>query len=263
MSPVESSSSAPYVEKHLAWEYLNPAISYGEFSDERDGHVYKYMEYNGMRIMAENLNYSDSVQSPNLRGNSWCPHNDLDSCSKYGRLYTWAAAMNVDPSYNETLYHTGNDYTLMYQGLCPEGWSIYTNEHVWKHVAFGSLGDYRLCALKGWRLAGCTDSAGFSALPNGYRTEDGKYAGIDSVFTYWTLLDQDFADASRGTLGIWDERYFWNALKMSKLQGAGVRCMQWVPRDTTSTDESSSSGNAESSESVGANSSSAEEEIDR
>ena len=96
-SSAESSSSSPYVEKHLAWNYLNPALSYGEVTDERDGHVYKYIEVDGyLRFMAENLNYTDSIANPNLLGSSWCPNNDLDSCSKYGRLYTWAAAMNVD-----------------------------------------------------------------------------------------------------------------------------------------------------------------------
>lgn len=44
-SSVRSSSS--YVEKHLAWDYLNPALSYGEFTDERDGRVYKYVDYEG------------------------------------------------------------------------------------------------------------------------------------------------------------------------------------------------------------------------
>jgi len=100
-SSVESSSSAPYVEKHLAWQYLNPDVTYKELVDKRDGHVYKYLEYEGnFRVMAENLNYSDSVSNPNLVGQTWCYENSLDSCSKYGRYYTWTAAFNVPPSYS-------------------------------------------------------------------------------------------------------------------------------------------------------------------
>ena len=40
-SSSEASSSSIFysINSHIAWNYLNPAISYGEFTDERDGQV--------------------------------------------------------------------------------------------------------------------------------------------------------------------------------------------------------------------------------
>ena len=260
-----SSSSLPYVEKHLAWNYLNPALSYGEVTDERDGRVYKYIEDEGyVRFMAENLNYADSVANPNLLGSSWCPYNDLDSCSKYGRLYTWAAAMNVDPKYNHEEFtgKKGNSMNIEYQGLCPDGWFMYADKWIWAEVVRKKEVDY--CAQEGWRYEGCTNDLGFTALPGGYY-ENGEFKDVGENFYYWSVQGGAAETGGRGTLyskmgdyGVSFSRHI--DFTAEKTQGAAVRCYQVIPQDpcadpdnpycsssSAETVESSSSENVESS----------------
>ena len=76
--------------------------------------------------MAENLNYDDSVSTPNLKGGNWCYDNKEENCETYGRLYTWAAAMNLESKYNGS--HAEDLVQTKHQGICPEGWHIPTYE---------------------------------------------------------------------------------------------------------------------------------------
>ena len=260
-SSVKSSSSrassSPYVEKHLAWDYLNPALSYGEITDERDGHVYKYVEYRGfIRFMAENLNYADSVANPNLLGSSWCPYNDLDSCSKYGRLYTWAAAMNLEPEYNYKVFteKKGLPMDIEYQGLCPEGWFVYADKMVWQEYVRGLQAvDY--CAQEGWKYEGCTNDLGFTALPGGYY-ENGEFKDVGENFYYWSVQGDGAELGGRGSLNVKVGNYGISFSMIidfmkAKTQGAAVRCYQlFDPCDNPDDPYCSSDSSAESDSDV-------------
>ena len=281
-SSVESSSSEPYVEKHLAWNYLNPALSYGEVTDERDGRVYKYVELDGyIRFMAENLNYSDSVANPNLLESSWCPYNNLDSCSKYGRLYTWAAAMNLEPKYNyeEFTGKKGIPKHIEYQGLCPDGWFMYADKWVWSEAVWQHQ-PVEYCAQEGWRYEGCTNELGFTALPGGYY-EDGEFKEVGENFYYWSVQDGggvDYETGGRGSLysksGDYGISFGRNVnFTVKKTVGAAVRCYQTIPQDpcadpdnpycsSSSTAESSSTAIEDSSSSETADESSSSESVE-
>ena len=97
--------------------------TYGELYDERDGQTYKTVFMGTQEWMAENLNYSDSVVSPNLQENSWCYNNDDLNCEKYGRLYSWSAAMDIPKkscsadTISCKAYHN-------HRGICPNGWHL-------------------------------------------------------------------------------------------------------------------------------------------
>ncbi|MCF0224656.1 MAG: hypothetical protein HUK20_10340, partial [Fibrobacter sp.] len=71
-------------------------LTKGTLFDSRNGIVYKTVTIGTQTWMAENLNYDDSVSTPNLKGGSWCYDNKDENCETYGRLYTWAAAMNLE-----------------------------------------------------------------------------------------------------------------------------------------------------------------------
>ena len=106
-----NSSSANKAESSSSSETLPPPCKtniednceYGELNDDRDGQIYKTVKLDEQWWMAENLNYADSLTTPSLKGKSWCYDNYADYCAKYGRLYTWAAAVD-----SIALYDGGN-----------------------------------------------------------------------------------------------------------------------------------------------------------
>lgn len=169
-----SSSSKKFV---TANDFLNPNFSYGEIKDERDNKRYKTTKVGNQIWMAQNLNYSDSIASPNLKGQSWCYDHDIYNCEKYGRLYTWSAAMDIDSIYLR-LYYPQED-SMHHQGICPEGFRIPTADDL--HELF--LYTQERCEFYyvdicwrssyGWKLelsdSVGTDIFGLSVLPSGER----------------------------------------------------------------------------------------------
>ncbi|MBO6135172.1 MAG: hypothetical protein J6P30_01050 [Fibrobacter sp.] len=168
-----ASSSSSSSASNPAWEYLNPAIEYGEFTDERDGQVYKTIDVGNYTWFAQNLNleYNDG------EGNS-CPGSDPDSCAKYGRMYTWAAAMDTAGVYSTQALECGAGKVCgpidPVQGVCPEGWHLPSNAE-WRLLVEAAGGEstaaVALKSTKGWvwnssNTSG-TDDLGFSAIPNG------------------------------------------------------------------------------------------------
>jgi len=192
-SSVKSSSSSAKIIKcidhNFDWSipketYLNPEIQYDSIVDERDGKAYKTVEIGNQVWMAENLNYSDSINTPSLLGKSWCYCDDEQKCNVIGRLYTWAAAID-----SVALYDDGNGVDCGYghsclipekvQGICPNGWRLPTKND-WSAL-FEFVGGWLEAALAlksgaGWlawvdkgRNGNGTNSFGFSALPAGCR----------------------------------------------------------------------------------------------
>ncbi|MBR1746471.1 MAG: hypothetical protein IJ734_11025 [Fibrobacter sp.] len=156
-----------------AWDYLNPNISYGEITDSRDGQVYKTIDVGNYTWFAQNLNleYNDG------EGNS-CPGSDPDSCAKYGRMYTWAAAMDTAGVYSTQALECGAGKVCWLidpvQGVCPEGLHLPSNAE-WRLLVEAAGGEstaaVALKSTKGWvwnssNTSG-TDDLGFSAIPNG------------------------------------------------------------------------------------------------
>ena len=57
--------------------------------------------YKMVTIAPEGTNYSETWMAENLNyetANSWCYGDKEENCAKYGRLYTWAAAMEACPT---------------------------------------------------------------------------------------------------------------------------------------------------------------------
>ena len=193
-----------------AWQYMNPAVSYGEITDSRDDQVYKTVMIGEQVWMAENLNYADSVNTPSLKGNSWCYDNDEAKCEELGRFYTWDVAMEV----------------------CPDGWHLPTNSE-WENLfaavdEFGNAGAL-LKSESGWVNGGNgTDASGFAALPAGLSYSDGRsyYAGDYAHF--WSASqseDEDAGDYAYYVLLYSSHRYV-NLSNYFKTYGYSVRCLQ-------------------------------------
>ncbi|MCQ2099952.1 MAG: fibrobacter succinogenes major paralogous domain-containing protein [Fibrobacter sp.] len=190
-----------------AWAYLNPDIDYSEFTDARDGQVYKTLSTSTQTWMAQNLNY-DPGDVSDMGEYAWsgCYNNKADSCSKYGRLYTWQVAMNnADCAHGKECKPNG-----FVQGVCPSGWhlpSLYEYEVLinnfdskfgYNHTieALSSTAGKYLRSMTGWDSSGNgTDSSGFSALPAGYRNYHGDFYDAGRYATFWSASEFNSTDA--------------------------------------------------------------------
>jgi len=168
----------------------NAAVIYGWLKDPRDGRSYRTVKIGTQVWMAENLNYRNMKGRSDTVGE--CPLNSIDSCSKYGRLYSWADAMGVASNYNSTLLNA----MLPLQGICPEGW------HVPSEVEFDTLEDYasvgggagyRLKSTSGWSFDFADyskDEYGFRALSTGLRYNSGGM-GLYGYIYFWSSSESN------------------------------------------------------------------------
>lgn len=164
-------------------EFVNPAdVVVGSMKDSRDGQKYKTVKIGKQTWMAQNLNYK--------MANSYCYNDTSSYCDKYGRLYAWAAAKSA----------------------CPTGWHL-PSQTEWQTlltVADGaearvtagkkSRAGVRLKSKSGWNG---TDDFSFSALPAGYRDDDGisRGGGCDDedcneggYAQFWSSTEGDDSD---------------------------------------------------------------------
>ena len=201
-------------------------IEYGKLTDARDGKTYKTVEIGSQVWMAANLNYK--------MDSSYCYEDDANNCDKYGRLYTWSAALKV----------------------CPSGWHLpsKTEWETLNDAAGGlSIAGRELKSRSGWKDGGNgNDAFGFSALPAGY---DGFFKDdhVDNGFyaRFWssTEIDEDIAFAR---IFAYDVDFGSEGL-LGKKSWLSVRCLKDDEKTT-----GSSSSTAQSSSSQKTNTSSSE-----
>ncbi|PJJ40406.1 fibrobacter succinogenes major paralogous domain-containing protein [Hallerella succinigenes] len=214
-SVMESSSSSETTQSSSSSENISAGSVYDAtaktLKDLRDGQTYKTVVIGEQTWMAENLNYETE--------NSYCYDDDPSNCSKYGRLYTWAAAMDsvklatdadnpLDCGYGKICGLSGK-----VQGVCPEGWHLPSYDEwntLFTAVGGKSTAGAKLKSQTGWAAYGGItneDSFGFSALPAGYRYYSGDYSleGYNALFwsstegsssgAYYMTLYYDYHDA--------------------------------------------------------------------
>ena len=208
-------------------------------TDSRDGQTYKTVKIGTQTWMAENLNYA-YTDVPYKSGGftsdstSWCYKDDANNCTKYGRLYTWAAAMDSVGTWSKNGkgcgYGTTCSPTYPVRGICPEGWHLPTEaefETLFTAVGGKSTAGKVLKSTTGWTTySGITneDAFAFSALPAGYRYYNGDYINEGNYAYFWSstenysyyaysmYLNFNFVDAYLGD-------YY-------KYYGFSVRCLQ-------------------------------------
>lgn len=219
-------------------DYLVPIYVYGTMTDPRDGKTYQTIELDDAVWMAENLNYSDSVASPELVGNSWC-YNDKESyCNVTGRLYTWEAAVGSgNANTDEGSSNCKGNIACAAQGICPSGWHI---PSAYEYIELMRLDDYgnvvgkRMASANGWNgwecLGGGETRCGFSALPAGYHDASGFYSAGE--FAGFWLDFSDFINGNRGRAIILSSDPETNRKSsFEKENGLSVRCVKTRPRD--------------------------------
>ena len=182
----------------------------GTMTDGRDGQTYKIVKIGKQIWMAENLNYA-YIGVPFENGlitfdsTSWCYDNDPANCAKYGRLYTWSAAMDSVGRWSTNGKGCGDKTmcspTYPVRGICPEGWHLPT-ELEWGMLfildGYTSTAAERLKSAGGWADNGNgSDIYSFAVLPAGTRNPIEGYVGEGFCTTFWTSDGDDdyYADA--------------------------------------------------------------------
>ena len=172
--------------------------------DSRDGQTYKTVSIGMQTWMAENLNYA-YIEVPYNSGyntsdsTSWCVDNNLSNCTKYGRLYTWAAAMDSVVTWATNGKGCGYDKkcspTYPVRGVCPEGWHLPTRAE-WD-VLFTAVGcSWTACEnLKSSSDWNGTDTYAFSALPAGDRDYGGNYNNMGNNANFWSSSEYSSGSA--------------------------------------------------------------------
>jgi uncharacterized protein (TIGR02145 family) len=129
---------------------------------------------NDTRAMAENLNYVSG-------GGCWTYEDNSSAAYTYGRLYNWMTAKLV----------------------CPPDWHLPDNEEWLTLINF--LGSDTLAGGKikekdtsHWKIpnTGATNETGFTALPGGVRSDDGKFYDIWETGRWWSATEESTNNAS-------------------------------------------------------------------
>ena len=209
---------------------------YGSLTDERDGKTYKTVKIYKKWWMAENLDYADSVNTPSLKGKSWCYADDPENCSKYGRLYTWAAAIDsvkfVTDAENPQDCGDGksckNVLPDVVQGICPDGWHLPDYDEfsgLLPDVGGYSIAGSVLKSRSGWNEGGNgKDVYGFNVLPAGIRLEDGSFDGVGEGTDFWSATETDLNSAH--SLYFYYEYEYAGVGFYEKSYGFSVRCVK-------------------------------------
>lgn len=169
---------------------------------------------------------------------SYCYDNKETNCEKYGRLYTWAAAMGFNGIYNET---QAKPVSLPHQGICPDG-SHLPNFDEWQYLYFHINQDKSAMADFMHQLAGAYDYRGY-------------YRSIDEEVTYWSSTEYDATGTRYNFEYAWawyiHKDYTFNKDNGHKITGASVRCVKNYnfPLYVSSSSSEQSSSSTESSSS--------------
>jgi len=156
--------------------------------------------------------------------NSKCYGNDEANCDKYGRLYSWATAMNLPGSCNSI----SCPVQLPHKGICPSGWHLPSTaewEVMTAYIGGASTEGKKLKATSGWLNNGNgTDDYGFSALPGGFGLSNGSFDYVGNYGGWWSASEFDSDGAYTRGMFYYYEYTSWGSSVKSYLYS--VRCLQ-------------------------------------
>jgi len=203
-------------------------VEHGTVIDGRDGQSYRTVKIGELVWMAENINFKTD--------SSWCYDNDDANCAKYGRLYTWDAAMVACPA-GWSLPDTGHWYNLIELA----GGQIVEDEK----GSYWKIAGKRLRSKSSWNICvryntntdseeyfSCngngTDDFGFSAMAGGVaggnRFDDTIFDSIGKDGNWWSATQMDLEDAWAWVMASGTDRV--TSEYHNKELGLSVRCVK-------------------------------------
>jgi len=194
--------------------------AYDNFTDPRNNQTYNTVKIGTQIWMAENLN-------TNTKG-SKCYNDDPAYCQKYGRLYSWQAALKACPSG----WHlpSNAEWEVLYRFVDgTNGPSPYKSETAGKYLK----------AESGWEnyegMSGNgTDDYGFAALPGGLGYPDGRSAtSIGKYGNWWSSTEYDDTRAYNRFKTYKHNNAGWETETKDKM--FSIRCLQNNQSESSST----------------------------
>ena len=197
--PESSSSFEPFDHfKCLADNWNIRDTIYKQFTDTRNGRSYYYFTAYSSKtgrkvtVMAENLNIGKMVlgseeQNDDNEIERYCYDNDPAMCDKYGGLYQWAEMMQLPSNCN-----TESCWMKIrrdHQGICPEGWRLFTwDDFVIVKEFYDKYDDGYAPGLRSQCFSGYNTS-GFSLMGAGLRKPEGRFDRL-LEFAGWFYPDE-------------------------------------------------------------------------
>ena len=184
-----------------------PAVSW-------QGKIYFTVQIDNQCWMRDNLNWTV--------GNSWCFDNNSYNCDTYGRLYKWLTIMNGEPS--------SNSVPSGVQGICPDGWHIPSDAEwdiIVNYLGGSSIagGKMKEAGYTHWNLpnTGATNESGFTALPGGYRQNDGDFYDFKKKAYFWSSTG-GYSSSLFRSLSAYSSEI--TSINFSQEIGLSVRCLK-------------------------------------
>ena len=206
-------------------------IGLGQNITDIDGNIYKTVYIGSQQWMAENLKvskYNDGTVIPNITEDSkwsnltsgaWAYlNNDAAYNVKYGKLYNWYAVSKTT---------NGN------KNVCPTGWHVPTDAE-WTVLTdyLGGLtvagGKMKEVGTTSWNSPNTdvTNASLFSALPGGFRFNDGSFFNIGYYGYWWSSTDFEFNTLSALIRFLNNNNGNANRYYRDKKFGLSVRCLR-------------------------------------
>ena len=256
-----SSSSTPKSSSSRGYDSLPSPLhynmSYGEFTDTRDGTKYATIDIDNkygpdsvhlaFTVFAQNLKYHEKMvagteeQEDDTKVEIYCYNDSIEYCNDWwGGLYQWAEMMALPYECNSKncadLIDTDGDG--FHQGICPSGWHVMTEREL---LAASYASDVGVSEIErsntikseiSFSLVGGRNLTGMSLIATGYRLNrmDGnklvvfKNLGYGSLFDFPTEYEAVDAATCRGGAVYSDDAYL--AWGNQKRYGASVRCVK-------------------------------------
>ncbi len=188
-----------------------------------EGQTYNIIQVGSQYWFKENLNVGTMIdggtnQTDNGQIEKYCYDNDAANCATYGGLYQW----------DEMMQYSTQPGT---QGICPTGWHIPT--HVEWLVLTNFLGGESVAGGKlketdtlHWNSpnTGANNQTGFTALPAGWRFDNGSFGYIGEIAVWWNSTE--YSDSTSWDRYLVNNTGLVNAEYSGKEDGFSVRCIK-------------------------------------
>lgn len=210
------------------WDtYLSSSKKYTYITDSRDGKKYATVDVGPYTWFAQNLNYTDSSTTPNLKGNVRCFYDNPVNCELGGALYTWTAAMDYQKKFLEM--SASNLMTQEhYQGVCPEGWRLpETKDTELLYQSSGGELEALLSEKTNMKISNVvTNSSGMSLTDVGFLYDDGAFVIRDEA-GFWLAEEDPQPQRMKNEANRWFvTTYSVNMFSWNKKSGNPVRCVK-------------------------------------